>query len=143
MTPDQKRLIKETWNQVVPIADAASVLFYDRLFAIDPSARALFKATNMVEQRQKLMQTLSVAVQGLDNLDALVPTVEDLGRRHHGYGVKAAHYETVGAALLWTLERGLGEAWTPAAAAAWSELYGTLSAIMQCAAEEAAQHRAA
>jgi len=142
MTPYQERLIKETWNQVVPIADTAAELFYGRLFEIDPTARALFKATNMPEQRQKLMQTLSVVVQGLDNLDALIPTVEDLGRRHRGYGVNAAHYESVGKALLWTLERGLGEMWTPAAAAAWDELYGRLSAIMQRAADES-QHKAA
>jgi hemoglobin-like flavoprotein len=143
MTPEQKRLIKETWNLVVPIADTAADLFYNRLFEIDPTTRALFKATNMAEQRQKLMQTLSVAVQGLDNLDALVPAIEDMGRRHRGYGVTGAHYQSVGAALLWTLERGLGNAWTPAAAAAWAELYGCLSAIMLRAADEAAQHKAA
>jgi hemoglobin-like flavoprotein len=142
MTPDQARLIKETWNQVVPIADTAAELFYNRLFEIDPTTRVLFKATNMPEQRQKLIQTLSVTVQGLDNLEALIPTVEDLGRRHNGYGVKAEHYKPVGVALLWTLERGLGDAWTPAAAAAWAELYGRLSAIMLRAADEA-KHKAA
>jgi hemoglobin-like flavoprotein len=137
MTPEQTRLIKETWALVVPIADTAAVLFYNRLFEIDPTARALFQATNMPEQRKKLVQMLTVALQGLDNFDALVPIIENLGRRHGGYGVTAAHYESVGAALIWTLDQGLGAAWTPAAAAAWTELYGSLSAIMRRGAYEA------
>ena len=143
MNPEQKRLIKETWSLVVPIADTAAQLFYDRLFEIDPTARALFTTTNMGEQRKKLMQTLTVALQGLDNLDALIPVIENLGRRHRGYGVTATHYESVGAALIWTLERGLGDAWTPEAAAAWTELYGVLAGVMQRAADETPQHRAA
>jgi hemoglobin-like flavoprotein len=143
VTPEQKRLIRDTWSLVVPIADTAAELFYNRLFEIDPTARALFRATNMPEQRKKLIQMLTVALQGLDNLDALIPAVENLGRRHRGYGVTAAHFESVGAALLWTLEKGLGEAWTPQAAAAWAELYGILSAVMQRAAGELPQHKAA
>jgi hemoglobin-like flavoprotein len=139
MTPEQKRLIKETWRRVLPIADGAAALFYNRLFEIDPSTEALFRKTNMPDQRKKLVQTLTVALQGLDNLDALVPVVESLGRRHRGYGVTAEHYESVGAALLWTLEQGLGKAWTPEAAAAWMQLYGLLSAIMRRAANEPAQ----
>ena len=137
MTPEQTRLIKETWALVVPIADTAAVLFYSRLFEIDPTARALFQATNMPEQRKKLVQMLTVALQGLDNFDSLVPVIENLGRRHVGYGVTAAHYESVGAALIWTLEQGLGAAWTPAAAAAWTELYTSLSAIMRRGAYQA------
>src|SRR3954454_8153029 len=92
MTPEDKRLLKETWGKVVPIADTEAQLFYDRLFEIDPSTRALFVSTDMDEQRKKLMQTIAVAVQGLDNLDGLIPVVEKLGRRHVGYGVTAAHY---------------------------------------------------
>lgn len=137
MTPEQTRLIKETWALVVPIADTAAVLFYSRLFEIDPTARALFQATNMPEQRKKLVQMLTVALQGLDNFDSLVPVIENLGRRHVGYGVTAAHYESVGAALIWTLEQGLGAAWTPATAAAWTELYTSLSAIMRRGAYQA------
>jgi len=137
ITPESKRLIKETWALVVPIADTAAQLFYNRLFEIDPSTRALFKTTNMAEQRKKLMHTLTVALQSLDKLEALIPVVENLGRRHVGYGVTAAHYESVGAALLWTLEQALGKAWTPEAAAAWTELYGVLSAVMRRAANEA------
>jgi hemoglobin-like flavoprotein len=137
MTPEQKRLVRDTWKQVVPVADAAAAMFYHRLFEIDPSTRELFRATNMVVQRKKLLQTLAFAIGGLDNLDALVSKVEDLGRRHAGYGVTDAHYDSVGAALLWTLEQGLGQAWTQPVAAAWAEVYRLLSGIMRNAAARA------
>ena len=96
----------------------------------------------MAQQRKKLLQILGVAVSSLDNLGALSKTVEDLGRHHAGYGVKDGHYDSVGVALLWTLEQGLGKAWTPEAAAAWKEVYGLLSSIMRNA-QQAAQARAA
>ena len=108
MLARQKKLIQDTWKQVVPIADQAAAIFYQRLFEIDPSTRPLFNTTDMVQQRKKLIQILSVAVSSLDNLGALGKTVEDLGQRHAGYGVKDAHYDSVGVALLWTLEQGLG-----------------------------------
>jgi len=126
--------VADTWKQVAPIADTAANLFYSRLFEIDPSTRKLFRATDMAAQRKKLLQTLSFVINGLDRLDLLVSKVEDLGRRHAGYGVTDAHYESVGAALLWTLEQGLGRAWTPAVASAWTEVYGMLSGIMRNAA---------
>ena len=107
MLARQKKLIQDTWTQVVPIADQAAAILYQRLFEIDPSTRALFNTTDMVQQRKKLVQILSVAVSSLDNLGALGKMVEDLGRRHAGYGVKDAHYDFVGVALLWTLEQGL------------------------------------
>jgi hemoglobin-like flavoprotein len=131
MLSAEKKLIQDTWAQVAPIADQAATLFYQRLFEIDPTTRPLFQVTDMAQQRKKLLQVLSVAVSSLDNLGALRKTVEDLGRRHAGYGVKDAHYDSVGVALLWTLERGLGNAWTPEAAAAWNEIYGLLSGIMR------------
>jgi hemoglobin-like flavoprotein len=134
MTPEQKRLVRHTWSQVAPSADAAADMFYRRLFEIDPATRKLFRATEMVAQRKKLLQTLSFAINGLDDLERLVSKVEDLGRRHAGYGVTDAHYDSVGAALLWTLEQGLGRAWTPAVASAWIEVYGMLSGIMRDAA---------
>jgi hemoglobin-like flavoprotein len=120
MTPEQKRLVENTWKQVAPIADAAAEIFYGRLFEIDPTTRKLFRATDMVAQRKKLLQTLSFAINGLNDLDALASKVEDLGRRHAGYGVTDPQYDSVGAALLWTLEQGLGQAWTPAVASAWN-----------------------
>jgi hemoglobin-like flavoprotein len=137
MTPEQRQLVADTWKQVAPIADTAANLFYSRLFEIDPSTRKLFRATDMAAQRKKLLQTLSFVINGLGQLDVLVSKVEDLGRRHAGYGVTDAHYESVGAALLWTLEQGLGRAWTPAVASAWTEVYGMLSGIMRNAAARA------
>ena len=138
MTPEQKKIVQRTWRLVVPIADKAATLFYDRLFEIDPSTRPMFRAETLAEQRKKLVQILAAAVSGLDDLDALVPVVKDLGRRHAGYGVTAAHYDSVGQALLWTLEQGLGAAWTPEAKAAWTEVYGLIAGVMQDAAESAA-----
>jgi len=143
MLATQKKLIQGTWAQVVPIADQAATIFYQRLFEIDPSTCALFNTTDMAQQQKKLIQILSVAVSSLDNLGALGKTVEDLGRRHAGYGVKDAHYDSVGVALLWTLEQGLGAAWTPEAAAAWKEVYGLLSSIMRNAQQEASAKAAA
>jgi hemoglobin-like flavoprotein len=137
MTPFQKKLIRATWAQVLPLGDQATVLFYRRLFEIDPSARALFRDTDMVQQRKKLLHVLGVAVSSLDNLGALTRTVEDLGRRHAGYGVKDSHYDSVGAALLWTLEQGLGRAWTPDVALAWTEIYTLLAGVMRRAAQDA------
>jgi hemoglobin-like flavoprotein len=137
MTPAQKKLVQTSWGQVVPIADAAAGMFYARLFLIDPTTRPLFRATNMVQQRKKLVQVLAMAVAGLDRLDALVPVVEDLGRRHARYGVNDEHYDSVGAALLWTLAQGLGSAWNAETQAAWTEVYGLLSGVMRRAQREA------
>jgi len=134
MTPDQKQIVQETWKQVVPIADVAAEIFYRRLFEIDPTTRPLFGNANMAEQRKKLVQTLAVAVGALDRIDELMPKLEALGRSHAGYGVRDGHYASVGAALLWTLQRGLGSAWTPAAATAWTAVYGALSGVMRGAA---------
>lgn len=143
MTPAQKSLVQSTWNQVVPLADAAAIIFYDRLFEIDPSTKPLFRQSDMPHQRKKLLQIIGTAVASLNRLDALVPVVEDLGRRHAGYGVKDEHYDSVGAALLWTLERGLGKAWTPQVAEAWTETYGLLSGVMRRAQAEAVKQTVA
>jgi hemoglobin-like flavoprotein len=134
MTPEQIRLVRETWDKVAPIAGHAAELFYERLFEIDPSTRPLFRATDLAEQRRKLMHVLGVAVQGLEQLDALLPVVQELGRRHSAYGVRDAHYGFVGAALLWTLEQGLGPAWTPQVSAVWTRAYEVLSTTMRDAA---------
>ena len=134
MTPAQIRLVQATWKQVVPMADQAAAMFYQRLFEIDPSTRPLFRKTDLAQQRKKLLQVLTVAVSGLTNLGALINVVEDLGRRHVKYGVKDEHYDSVGAALLWTLEQGLSTAWTKETAAAWTEVYGVLAGVMKRAA---------
>ncbi len=131
MTPDQVALIRETWGKVVPIADTAATIFYNRLFDLDPALRPLFAHSDMAEQRKKLTQMLAVAVANLDKGEVLVPAVEALGRRHGGYGVSDQMYDTVGSALLWTLEQGLGPAFTPAARNAWTEAYVTLAGLMK------------
>jgi hemoglobin-like flavoprotein len=135
VTDTQKVLVQESFAAVMPIADAAAALFYRRLFELDPSLERMFKG-DMKEQRKKLMQMLTAAVKGLDRLDQLVPVVEDLGRRHAGYGVADAHYDTVGEALLWTLEKGLGNAFTPEVKDAWIAVYGLLAGTMKNAAKE-------
>lgn len=137
MTPEQKSLVQETWKMVEPIAPQAAELFYGRLFELDPSLQSLFKS-DMVEQGKKLMQMLAACVAGLDDLGELTPAVEALGKRHLGYQVLSEHYTTVGEALLWTLEQGLGENFTPEVKDAWTEVYVTLSGVMIAAAESTA-----
>jgi hemoglobin-like flavoprotein len=134
MTPDQQMLIKTTWKRVAPVADAASRRFYDRLFETDASARALFQASDMLEQRRKLVQALSLVVQGIDDLPALAPMAADLGRRHAQLGVTDRQYESVGAALLWMLEQTLGAAWTAETKLAWASAYAVLAGLMREAA---------
>lgn len=136
MDAQTRQLVQDSWTQVEPIADVAATLFYDRLFVLDPALRPLFSATDLGEQKKKLMQTLTVAVRSLDRLDQLVPALEALGRRHAGYGVEDTHYDTVGQALLWTLEQGLGAAFTPAVHDAWAETYALVASVMQRAARE-------
>jgi hemoglobin-like flavoprotein len=129
MTPDQITLVQQSFAKVTPLSEAASVLFYDRLFEIAPQVKAMFPA-DMTEQRKKLMMMLAAVVNGLGHLESILPAAKALALRHVGYGARPAHYPVVGAALLWTLEKGLGEAWTPAVAEAWAAAYGTLSGYM-------------
>ena len=135
MTPEQITLVKNSWAKVIPIRDQAATLFYDRLFSLDPPLQKLFSG-DMAEQGQKLMVTISTVVASLDKLDLILPVVQDLGRRHVGYGVKDADYDNVGAALLWTLEQGLGEAFTAEVRQAWTEAYNLLATAMIDAANE-------
>jgi nitric oxide dioxygenase len=129
MTPEQVTLVQESFAKVAPISGQAAVMFYDRLFEIAPQVKAMFPA-DLTEQRKKLMATLAVVVNGLANLESVLPAASALAQRHVGYGAKPEHYPVVGAALLWTLEKGLGEAWTPEVAEAWTAAYGTLSGFM-------------
>jgi hemoglobin-like flavoprotein len=129
MTPEQVKLVHDSFSKVAPISEQAAVIFYDRLFEVAPAVKAMFPA-DMAEQRKKLMATLAVVVNGLANLESILPAASALATRHVSYGAKPEHYPVVGAALLWTLEKGLGEAWTPQVAAAWTAAYGTLSTFM-------------
>ncbi|HSI39926.1 MAG TPA: globin family protein [Xanthobacteraceae bacterium] len=137
MNPDQIAVLRTSFQQVMPIADQAAALFYGRLFETAPEVRSLFKSP-IPEQGRKLMATLAAVVNGLDDMANLLPAVQALGRRHAGYGVTATHFAPVGAALLWTLSQGLGEAYTPEVEAAWVDAYGVLSEVMLAAASPAA-----
>jgi len=129
MTPKQIELIQQSFAKVIPVSDKVAALFYGHLFEIAPEAMLLFRG-DMAAQGRKLMATLSAVVNGLGELDTILPTVSALAIRHVSYGVKSAHYAPVGAALLWTLEQGLGPDWTPELASAWETAYRTLSDFM-------------
>jgi hemoglobin-like flavoprotein len=129
MTPDQIELVQASFAKVAPISDTAATLFYDRLFEIAPQVKSLFPK-DMSEQRRKLMATLAIVVGGLSKLESILPAASSLATRHVAYGARPEHYPVVGAALLWTLEKGLGKEWTPEVAAAWTAVYNTLSSFM-------------
>ena len=135
MNETQIQLVQNSFNQVRPIAVTAAELFYNRLFTLDPSLRPMFKG-DMAHQGRMLMSMLSAAVNGLTNLAALVPVVRQLGVRHANYGVRDEHYATVGSALIWTLEQGLGDAFTVDVCKAWTAAYGVLANTMQAGATE-------
>jgi nitric oxide dioxygenase len=135
MTPNQIKLVQTSFAQVAPIAATAADLFYGRLFETTPQVRSMFPE-DLSEQKKKLMAMLGTVVAGLNQLDTLMPAVRALGRRHGGYGITAAHSTPAGSALLWTLEKGLGEAFTPAVKDAWATAYITLSTTMIDAANE-------
>jgi len=130
MTNEQIKLVQDSFRQVAPIAETAAQLFYARLFELDPDLELLFKG-NLSEQGRKLMQMLGLAVNSLDRMEQLLPVVRSLGTRHVSYGVRDKDYDTVGRALLWTLRKGLGEAFTPDVELAWSNVYATLASAMQ------------
>lgn len=130
MTPEKINMVKKSWAMVVPIAAKAAELFYGKLFELDPELKPLFKG-DMQEQGAKLMKTITVAVNSLDNLEAIVPVVQELGRKHVGYGVKDRDYDTVAAALIWTLGQGLGDGFTDELKGAWVETYTVLASTMK------------
>ena len=129
MTPQDIALVQESWKAVVPIQTQAAGLFYGRLFELDPELKGLFKS-DITVQGAKLMAMLNTVIAGLTRLDSILPAAQALAVRHVGYGVKPKDYETVGAALLWTLQQGLGPAFTPELQGAWTRTYGALSGVM-------------
>jgi nitric oxide dioxygenase len=134
MSPEDIVLVQESWKAVVPIQAQAAGLFYGRLFEIDPDLKALFKG-DINAQGVKLMGMLNTVIAGLTRLDTILPAAQALAVRHVGYGVKPQDYETVGAALIWTLQQGLGPAFTPELQGAWTRTYGALSGVMIAAAK--------
>lgn len=129
MNPEIVRLVQQSWGQVLPIAPQAAALFYKNLFELDPALKSLFKG-DMEAQGTRLMQMIDVAVSKLDKLDVLIPVLQGLGTRHVGYGVQPQHYDTVAAALLKTLEQGLGDAFTPQVRSAWEAVYSAMANVM-------------
>ena len=137
MTPEQIAHVQNTFKMVLPIKETAAKLFYDRLFALDPDLRSMFKG-DMAEQGRKLMKVLATAVGNLEKLDEILPTVQALGEQHAAFGVKPEHYNTVGEALIWTLEQGLTDTFTTEVKEAWVAVYSALSTVMQDAAAKKA-----
>lgn len=137
MTPGQVALVQASFQQVAPIAPQAAALFYGRLLETDPSTRPLFAGKDMAEQGRKLMATLGFVVAGLSKPETVLPAAEALAVRHTGYGVTEAQYATVGAALLWTLDQGLGAGFTAEVEAAWTAAYTLLAGVMVAAAKAA------
>ena len=131
MTLEQKQLVQNSWEKILPISESAATLFYGRLFELDPSTRPLFTHTNMPDQRKNLMHVIGTVVNGLNILDQLIPAVSNLGRRHMAYGVTDEHYSSVGRALIWTLEQGLGADFTPQVKEAWTTVYNVLADTMK------------
>ena len=129
MPPQAIELVRESWSRVLPIADTAGRLFYARLFAADPSLRAMFRG-DIDEQAARLMQMIDAAVRKLDDPEVLVPVLRQLGQRHRGYGVLPEHYDVVGAALIGTLRQGLGASFTAEVEAAWGTVYGVMAEVM-------------
>lgn len=137
MHANQIDLVQDTFKSVVPIKEVAAELFYKRLFELDPSLESMFSG-DMREQGQKLMSAIALVVGGLKNWERVEPTVRELGQRHVDFGVKPEHYDTVGAALIWTLEQGLGDAFTEDVKQAWTAAYLAIAGTMQDAAKSQA-----
>ncbi len=134
MTPDQIELVQQSFARIAPISDQAATIFYKRLFEVAPQVKMMFPE-NMTEQRGKLMATLAAVVNGLSDLPSILPAASALAIRHVSYGARREHYPVVGAALLWTLEQGLGARFTPEVAAAWAAVYQALASTMRQGAE--------
>ncbi len=130
MTPNEVSIVQNSFAKVAPISDLAADIFYDRLFELSPEVRSLFP-NEMAQQKKKLMQMLTTAVNGLHTPDAIGAAVHDLGRRHASYNVKEEHYDLVGSALLYTLGKGLGDDFSAEVEGAWTEAYVMLATIMK------------
>jgi hemoglobin-like flavoprotein len=136
MDTQQIRLVQKSFSRIAQTRDVVAVTFYERLFELDPKLRPLFKGS-IEEQGRKLMQVLSAAVHALHDFDSLLPTVRSLGTRHRAYGIADRDYDTVGAALIWTLEKALGAEFTADVRNAWAEMYRVLANVMKTSASHA------
>ena len=135
MTPHQINLIKSSWAKVSMIDPVVvGSLFYGKIFEIAPAAREMFKGS-MAEQSKKVLSMLNYVISKLDRLEDIMGEVVKLARRHTTYGVREEHYAVVGNALVWTLEKGLGDEWNEELQEAWADCYSTLATAMINAAE--------
>ena len=139
MTPDQTALVESSFRHLAPVGEAAAGLFYRTLFLLDPSLAPMFDRSDLHQQGRKLMAALGFVVGNLRRPEAMLPAIAELGRRHVGYGVRPEHYDIVGAALLATLEEGLGDVFTPATRDAWAAAYRLVAEAMQRAGEARAE----
>jgi hemoglobin-like flavoprotein len=131
MENSQIVLVQSTFNaHVAPLGDAAAQVFYQNLFALDPSLRAMFN-NDMTTQGHKLVQMLALVINNLHAPEPILDAVQQLGQRHVGYGVQASHYDTVGQALLQTLQTAIGPAFTAEVREAWTAAYALLTGVMQ------------
>lgn len=130
MTPEHIQCIQTTWAEIAPDASHAMAAFYRRLFAIDPAIAPLFANTSMYEQQTRLAATLQSAIDRLHDIEGVTTVLQALGKKHAPYPIDERHFESVGDALLWTLEHALGPAWSAEAKAAWGSLYGTVASTM-------------
>jgi hemoglobin-like flavoprotein len=142
MDQNQQALVRASFAKVAPIADQAGAMLYENMFAIEPDLRRLFKI-DIATQGVKIMAVLKIAIANLDRLDAVLPTVRELGRKHVGYGVTEKDYDTGGIALLKTLEAALGDDFTPAVRGAWAACYEAIVGEMKAAAAEVGDRAAA
>jgi nitric oxide dioxygenase len=136
ITLRQVALVQSSFEHVLPIADVAGMLFYERIFTLAPEARALF-GDDIALQASRTMAALATAVDGLDDVEQIAPFLVRLGARHVRYGVVPEHFELVGEALLWTLEQGLGEEFTPEVHDAWAAAFGVIARAMLIGMEQA------
>jgi hemoglobin-like flavoprotein len=130
LSAGQVELLQQSWRSVLPVGDVAAELFYGKLFGLEPGIRRLFK-NDMKEQGRNLTAMISVAVGSLSRPESIERAVRSLGRRHAAYGVEERHYELVAVAMLWMLEKCLGEAFTPEVKDAWAKAYALLSGLMK------------
>ena len=129
ITDAQIALVQSSFRAVLPIAEAAGLLFYERVFTLAPGTRALFD-DDIAPQARRTMAAVKTAVDGLEDLDTVAPFLIRLGERHVRYGVQMEHFDVIGAALLWTLEQGLGEGFTPDVRDAWVAAWNLIAGAM-------------
>ncbi|MEO0819869.1 MAG: globin domain-containing protein [Pseudomonadota bacterium] len=137
LPPQTIRALRESWERVEREPDRAAALFYERLFALDPATAPFFAETEMEGQRAKFIATLRSVVEALDEMSDVQPLLRELGVQHAGYGVRPEHYDSVGSALIWSIERLMGPDCTPEIRAAWTLAYALVAGAMRAAGDKA------